>query len=118
MLLSILKENNSELEMDLIYASKSEKDVYLYNELNDITNKINLKVQYFIEKPSERNENLVETSKLRIGLIRKSDLLKYEMYHDSEETLVLVCGSKQMSNYYIKPIFEEMRFKSENICIF
>lgn len=115
----MLKENFKEAAIDLIYANRNENEIYLLNELNEMTKKLNLRVEYFVDKLSDAKEsNAFDVKSLKLGLIQKSDLLKFEKYNSDPETLVLLCGSDKMCNEYLKPAFLDMKFKKENVFIF
>jgi len=116
--LGILKEQNKNLEINLIYANKSNNDVLLFNEINEMKNKLNLNIRFFIEKLDDKYDNHKDPINFMLGLITKKDLIEFEKYKFDDETMVMICGSKKMVNDYIKPMFEEMNFNKENIFSF
>ena len=111
----MLKEQNKEAEINLLFANKTENEVLLYEELNEIKKTLNFNPKFFIEKFTNKKENNIDFSNLKLGLITKESLLPYQEYINDDETLVMLCGNKKMVNEYLKPMVLEMNFKKENI---
>ncbi len=91
------------MEINLIFANKTDNDVFLFDEINKMKGTLNMNTDYFIEKFSNKKENNLNPKIFKLGLISKRDLMKFEKFNSDNETLVLICGSKKMANEYIYP---------------
>jgi NAD(P)H-flavin reductase len=116
----MIKEEDKESEIHLIFANKKEKDIILLNELEYIKTKINLKIYYFLEEINhDTNIDRKIANNINIGLISEKFLDEnFSKYSKDKDFLIMACGSKKMTNDFISPILKKLNFKDENIFIY
>nr|AZL94385.1 NADH-dependent fumarate reductase [Nephromyces sp. MMRI]AZL94388.1 NADH-dependent fumarate reductase [Nephromyces sp. MMRI] len=101
---AILEDSRDNTEMRLIYASKTEKDIFLRKEFDELEKNSNgqFKITYTIDKATKDWPH-------ESGYINTNMIQKY-MPGPSEDTLVIMCGPNAMKLQAIVPSLKELGY--------
>lgn len=104
--------NESFLKLYLIFGNKTNNDILLYKEIEELKCKLNLETCYTLEQMIEpTNPEL----KQKMGLITE-ELIQSSLPLPSDDLLIMLCGSKTMTRNYLEPILMKLNYK--NIFLF
>ena len=104
--LHLQKEKIPDLKMRLIFANKTENDIFLKNEIEKLQNE-NFEVKFLVEKKIDENYDG------EIGRVN-GDIIEDFFWKKNEEQLFLICGSKNMVAF-LEDLLISKGFDKENI---
>ncbi|CAI9114666.1 OLC1v1015438C1 [Oldenlandia corymbosa var. corymbosa] len=102
---AIMKDPEDETEMHIVYANRTEDDILLKDELDELAEKYpeRVKVWYVIEKAMQ------EGWKYSLGFITE-DILREHIPAGSDTTLALACGPPPMIQFAVNPNLEKLGY--------
>lgn len=101
---AILKDPTDETRVSLLYANQTEKDILLREELDEIAKDHPNKLKLWYTLDTAR-----ESWPYGVGYIN-SDMIKYNMFPPSFETIVLMCGPPPMINFACAPNLDKLGY--------
>jgi NAD(P)H-flavin reductase len=91
----------------LLYGNKAKEDILLREQLERLKERLNIEIKFFVEI-GETDGNIYQ------GLINKDVVKSY----CEDDKLFVLCGSKSMIGFYLKPMLIDLGVKEENILAF
>ncbi|KAJ6352806.1 hypothetical protein OIU76_001925 [Salix suchowensis] len=108
---AVLKDPEDKTEMYVVYASRTEDDILLREELDSWAKEHErLKVWHVIQKSTK------EGWQYSTGIVTES-ILREHVPEGSEDTLALACGPPPMIQFAVKPNLEKMNYDIKNSLI-
>ncbi len=86
----------------------------MHKEIEDLKKNINLKTFYLVDKFSDESKKSTEFG---TGLIT-SQYIRKIFPEQSDDLLIMSCGSKIMNNTYVKPMLLHMGYNENNIHLY
>ncbi|CAI9114664.1 OLC1v1015436C1 [Oldenlandia corymbosa var. corymbosa] len=102
---AIMKDPEDETEMHIVYANRTEDDIFLKDELDELAEKYpeRVKVWYVIEKAIQ------EGWKYSLGFITE-DILREHLPVGSDTMLALTGGPPPMIQFAVNPNLEKVGY--------
>ena len=109
---AVAKNSDDNTEVHLVYANRSEKDILLREELEEMCElKYNIKIWYTIDIVEE------EDWEYDTGFINENMLRKHIPAADSD-SLVAMCGPKPMIDFACMPNLQKIGFSEDQLMCF
>lgn len=106
---AILKDQDDDTEMYVVYANRTEDDILLKDELDAWAEKYpdRVKVWYVVQ------ESVREGWKYSLGFVTE-DILREHMPEAADDVLALACGPPPMIQFAVNPNLEKMGYDIKN----
>jgi NAD(P)H-flavin reductase len=87
-----------------------QEDIIMYNELEKLKEKLKIDIRYFIDQGESDKPNICQ------GLI--SEEVIGNLISENKNRLFMLCGSKVMTGFYLRPILKKFGVEDENVIVF
>lgn len=103
----IARDPDDHTKVSLLFASQTEEDLYLRDEIEELAKKYpdQFKYWYTIDRSTE-------TWKYSTGFVN-ANIIKEHMYPPGDDTIVLMCGPPPMINFACTPSLDKLEYDSK-----